>query len=111
MSWQVDAWRIPNDLAIMKLVAEFAPERITQNNQTGGGYSDRTPLHVVTQKSCYSDCRLSAKCCKEDRINFLLSHGADVNAKSKHGYTPGDYADGRRCQQVLRAAGGRGIFL
>jgi len=77
------------DLAELKLVVEFAPERIHEPDNLG-----RTPLHWAAQND------------QEAAVSLLLSAGADVNATDNSNETPTARASGGRVKQLLRDAGG-----
>ena len=77
-------------LAELKLVIEFAPERI---NETDTDYGAKTPLHFAAQFD------------QEAAVSLLLSAKADVNQPNSSGYTPLGYAKSDRVKQLLRDAG------
>ena len=77
-------------LAELKLVIEFAPERIDETNTDYGA----TPLHDAAAWD------------KESAVSLLLSAKADVNATNSYSATPLSYARGDRVRQLLREAGG-----
>jgi len=83
-----DAARDGN-LADLRLVAEFARQRINEPNSHG-----RTPLH-------YAAC-----CGQEAAVSLLLSAKANVNKANRIGGTPLGVANGDRVKQLLIDAGG-----
>ena len=77
------------NLAELKLVIEFAPERINETDSDG-----LAPLHCAASWD------------QESAISLLLSAKADVNKTNYYGQTPLDYAEGDRVKQLLIDAGG-----
>ena len=75
-------------LAELKLVIEFAPERIIETDSDG-----LAPLHCAASWD------------REAAVSLLLSAKADVNKTDNYGSTPLGYAKSDRVKQLLIDAG------
>ena len=85
--WQVNMRYAAGNgkMAELRLVAEYAPERITMFY---------TPLHEAAIFN------------QEAAVSFLLSAGANVNQTGKYGDTALSHAENDRVRQLLIDAGG-----
>jgi len=73
-----------SDMELMKMIIAKGADVNSRMGHQLGVYNDEdagwTPLHVV----CSTPWREDTK----DRVELLIAHGADINAKSKNGVTP-----------------------